>query len=114
MHDDVTPKQPSAAAATTTEHVAGWLETVYEANGLIADEVDRIIGSHAPVSQSMISRLARLGDELQPGANARAQLANLDPGLLLAGTSMWIGRRRTGEASAATRAEARWSAGLTA
>lgn len=99
------------ARATTAEQVADLLATLAAANGLIAAESDRISSSRAAVSMATLDRLTRLTDELRPGAQARAQLSELDPDLLLAGTSVWLARRRSAtptELSAAARAAARW------
>ena len=97
----------------SAEQVADLLETVYAANGRMASEVDLILGSRAAVSQATVDRFARLADELRPGAAARAALAAIDPDLLMAGTSLWMRRRReTGTAGA--RAAVRWSGGRSA
>jgi hypothetical protein len=103
--------QPSVPI-TTADQVADLLATVADANGRIAAEADRISNSRAAVSVATVNRLTRLADGLRPGARARAQLAEIDPDLLLAGTSVWLTRRRqapaSGAASAAARAAARW------
>ncbi|WP_375502706.1 hypothetical protein [uncultured Jatrophihabitans sp.] len=95
----------------TAEQVADLLETVYAANGRMAAEVELIVGSRTAVSQSTVDRLPRLADELGPGAAARAELAALESGLLMAGTSSWMRRRRTASATASARAAQRWSGG---
>ncbi len=102
--------QPSAPAPTV-EQVADLLATVAAANGLIAAEADRISSSRAAVSLATLDRLTELTTELRPGAEARAVLSELDPDLLLAGTSVWLARRRAviRQSSAADRAAARWS-----
>ncbi len=97
----------------TAAQVADLLAAVAAANGRIAAEADRSAGSRAAVSLATIDRLTRLADELRPAAAARAQLAQLDPELLLTGTSVWLGRRRaqltsTTSTSAAVRAAVRW------
>lgn len=99
----------SAQGVTTAEQVADLLDVVSEANGRIAAEVDRIVGSRAAVSQGTVDRLTYLADELRPGAAARTQLSALDPSLLLAGTSVWLKRRRRRKDSAAARAQTRWA-----
>jgi hypothetical protein len=76
------------------ELVADLLDEVYAANGLLADEIDRILGSRAAVSQSTIDLFTRLADRLQPGATARSRLSSLDPCLVLAGTRVWMARNR--------------------
>jgi hypothetical protein len=91
----------------TAEQVADLLDEVDAANGLLADEVDRILGSRAAVSQSTIDRFTRLADQLRPGAQARAQLSGLDPSRVLAGTKVWMARNRD-------RAADRWSGGASA
>ncbi|WP_375504475.1 hypothetical protein [uncultured Jatrophihabitans sp.] len=100
------PKTPPV----TVDLVADLLATVAAANGLIAAEADRISNSRAVVSLATLERLATLTAELRPGAEARAVLAELDPDLLLAGTSVWLARRRSAAAgpSAAARAATRW------
>jgi hypothetical protein len=93
----------------TVEHVADLLDEVYAANGLLADEMDRILGSRAAVSQSTIDRFTRLADQLRP-ARARAQLSDLDPSRVLAGTKIWMARNRERSANTASgRAASRWS-----
>ena len=107
--------QPSAPV-TTADQVADLLAAVAAANGRIATAADRIATSRAAVSLATIERLTRLADDLRPDAEARAQLARVDPELLLAGTSVWLARRkgaRRGTAaplawSAAARDAARW------
>lgn len=106
----------------TVDQVADLLTTVAAANGLVAAEADRISSSRAAVSLATLERLTRLTAELRPGAEARALLSELDPDLLLAGTSVWLARRRSAAAShstdsrsadsrsAAARAASRWSA----
>ncbi len=103
----------SAHGITTAEEVADLLDVVSGANGRIAAEVDRIVGSRAAVSQVTVDRLTQLADHVRPAAAARTQLSALDPSLLLAGTSVWLERRRTRADSAAARAQARWG-GLSA
>ena len=99
----------------TVEEVADLLDEVYAANGLLADEMDRILGSRAAVSQSTIDRFTRLADQLRPGARARAQLSGLDPSRVLAGTKVWMARNRERSAySASGRAASRWSGEATA
>jgi hypothetical protein len=99
----------------TLEQVADLLDEVYAANGLLADEMDRILGSRAAVSQSTIDRFTRLADKLRPGARARAQLSRLDPSRVLTGTKVWIARNRERSAkSASGRAASRWSGQATA
>lgn len=106
--------QPSASV-TTADQVADLLAAVAAANGRIAAEADRIASSRAAVSLSTIDRLTRLADDLRPGAEARAELSRIDPELLLAGTSVWLPRRRHATATPAAhpatpaaRAAARW------
>ena len=94
----------------TVEQVADLLDEVDAANGLLADEMDRILGSRAAVSQSTIDRFTRLADQLRPGARARAQLSDLDPSRVLAGTKIWMARNRERSADTASdRAASRWS-----
>jgi hypothetical protein len=93
----------------TVEQVADLLDEVYAANGLLADELDRILGSRAAVSQSTIDRFTRLADQLRPGARARAQLSDLDTSRVLAGTKIWMARNRGRSANTASgRAASRW------
>jgi hypothetical protein len=92
---------------TSAEQVADLLESVMAANGEIAAEAARIARCDAWVSQAMVERLTSLGQRLQPGAAARTRLGAVDPELLLAGTRMWLTRRR--QSSARSRARARWA-----
>ena len=85
----------------TGEQVADLLEKVYAANSRMAAEVDLILGSRAAVSQSTVDRFARL-------------VAALEPDLLMAGTSLWMRRRRAASTSASARAAQRWSGGQSA
>ncbi len=99
----------------TVEQVADLLDEVYAAKGLLADEMDRILGSRAAVSQSTIDRFTRLADQLRPGARARAQLSGLDPSRVLAGTKVWMARNRERSTNFASgRAASRWSGKATA
>jgi hypothetical protein len=99
----------------TVEQVADMLDEVYAANGVLADEIDRILGSRAAVGQSAIDRFTRLADQLRPGARARAQLSELDPSRMLAGTKVWMARNRERSGySASGRAASRWSEQATA
>lgn len=97
--------------APTAEQVADLFTIVAAANGLFAAEADRISNSRAAVSLAALDRLSELAAELRPGAEARAVLSDLDPDLLLAGTSVWLARHRTAttERSAVDRAADRWS-----
>jgi hypothetical protein len=106
---------PPTAPVITADRVAELLSTVAAANSRIAAEIDRIAGSRSPVGLATVDRLARLAADLRPGAEARAVLARIDPDLLLAGTALWLSRRRQrslchpAEGSSATgRAAARW------
>ena len=88
------PTTPSPGTVEATiDQVADLLATVAAANGLIAAEADRLSNSRAAVSLATLERLTTLTDELRPGAEARAVLSELDPDLLLAGTSVWLARR---------------------
>lgn len=106
---------PPVAVRTATQ-VADLLEEVYRANRRMATGADRDTGPSATASQTAVDRPA---DELRPGALARAQLSDLDPDLLLAGTSVWLARLRTCVQGSAERAESpstglRWTGGLPA
>jgi hypothetical protein len=85
---------PDCAPITTADEVADLLAVVAAANGRVAAEAGYLIGSMGPASLDTLHRLSRLADELRPGLEARAQLSRLEPDLLLAGTSVWLGRRR--------------------
>lgn len=99
----------------TVEQVAELLDEVDAADGLLADEMDRILGSRAAVSQSSIDRFARVADQLRPGARARAQLCGLDPSRMLAHTKVWLTRNRGRSGNSASgRAASRWSGKATA
>ena len=103
---------PTTPPTVTVDQVAHLLATVAAANGLIAAEADRITNSRAAVTLATLERLTALTAELRPGAQARAVLSELDPDLLLAGTSVWLGRRRAAAnaRSATARAATRWGA----
>lgn len=96
------------APVVTAEQVADLLEAVAAANDCMAAEAARIAGAQAAVTQATVDRLTRLADQLRPGANARAQLAELEPQLLLAGTALWLRRLRGEPSSAVQRAQQRW------
>ncbi len=78
----------------TVEQVADLLDEAYAASGLLAYGMDRILRSRAAVNQSTIDRFTRLADQLRPGSGARAQLSEIDPSRVLAGTRLWLGRNR--------------------
>ena len=71
------------------EQVVALLEVVYQANGRMAAELDRLAASRASVTG-----LLRLADDLRPGAAARARLAELRQDVQVAGAAEWIARRR--------------------
>ena len=98
----------TAAPEPTAEQVADLLEAVADANGSMAIESGGILSSRAAVSQATVDRFSRLAEQLRPGASARARLSNLNPGLLLAATSLWMSRRQPVQ-SAAARAQSRWT-----
>ena len=79
--------------------------------GRTAIESGGILSSRVAVSQATVDRFSRLAEQLRPGASARARLSNLDPGLLLAATSVWMSRlsRPRPVQSAAARAHSRWT-----
>jgi hypothetical protein len=85
---------PDCPPITTADQVADLLAVVAAANGRVAAEAGYLIGSMGPASLDTLQRLSRLADELRPGLEARAVLSRLEPDLLLAGTSVWLGRRR--------------------
>ncbi|MHA3700741.1 hypothetical protein ACXR2U_01035 [Jatrophihabitans sp. YIM 134969] len=95
----------------TIEQVADLLQTVHAANARVAAELDLVVGSRASVSQTTVERLARLADELEPGAVARTELAGLEPGLLMDGTWLWMQRSGASESTARARAAALWTGG---
>lgn len=88
------------------ERVADLLEAVAAANEWIAADAARIVGAHTSV-HTTVDQLTRLAGQL-PGAQARAQLADLDPRLLLAGTALWLRRLDGQRGKAAQRAQKRW------
>ena len=98
----------TAAPEPTAEQVADLLEAVADANGWMAIELDGILSSRAAVIQATVDRFSRLAEQLRPGASAWARLSNLNPGLLLAATSLWMSRRQPVQ-SAAARAQSRWT-----
>jgi hypothetical protein len=76
------------------EMVVDLLEAVYQANGRMAAELDRLAASRTSVSDAAVHTLVRLAEDLRPGAAARARLAELDHDLQVAGAAAWIARRR--------------------
>jgi hypothetical protein len=85
------------SAARTREqidHVVALLKVMYQANGRLAAELDRLASSRASVSDASVTGLLRLADDLRPGAAARAHLAELDRDVQVAGAAEWIARRR--------------------
>jgi hypothetical protein len=84
----------SAPTHAQIEHVVALLEVVYQANGRMAAELDRLAASRASVSEASVTRLLRLAEDLRPGAAARAHLAALDQEVQVAGAAEWIARRR--------------------
>ena len=98
-----------SSPALTLNDVADLLDAVADANRRVAAEVDRLAVSPVPITQATVDRLTILAQQVRPGARARTQLSQLDPTLLLAGTSVWLTRwRRPKSQSAAARAQARW------
>lgn len=90
----------AVAAATSADDVADLIQDVYLANGLLADEVERIRGGRSSVDHATIERLSRMADTLRPGAAARARLSELDAQLVLAGTAIWVCRREAAAVAA--------------
>jgi hypothetical protein len=84
----------SAPTREQIEHVVALLEVVYQANGRMAAELDRLASSRTSVSEASVTGLLRLAEDLRPGAAARTQLAALDQELQVAGAAEWIARRR--------------------
>lgn len=104
------PSTGGTDVASSPKDVADLLDVVAQANDRLAAEVDRILGTRAAVSDITVNRLVKLADELRPGAAARAELralSELDTGLLLAGMSCWLDRRRAASPAAALAAQ-RW------
>jgi hypothetical protein len=98
-----------SSSAPTINEVADLLDAVADASRRVAAEVDRLAVSDIPISQATVDRLARLAEQVRPGARARVRLSQLEPALLLAGTSVWLNRwRRPESLSATARAQARW------
>jgi hypothetical protein len=94
--------------ATNPKDVADLLDVIAQANSRLTCEVDRLLGTRAAVSCTMVERLLRLAGDLRLGADARAELsvlADLDTDVVLAGMSEWLLRRR----SPGTTATSAWS-----
>ena len=99
----------------TVEQVADLLDEVYAASGLLAYGMDRILGYRTAASRSTIDRFTRLADQLRPGSRARAQLSEINPSRVLAGTKLWQGRNRERSANSSSgRAAHHWSGKATA
>jgi len=84
----------TAPTCEQVEHVVALLEVVYQANGRLAAELDRLAWSRASVSEASVTGLLRLAEDLRPGAAARAHLAALEQDVQVAGAAEWIARRR--------------------
>jgi hypothetical protein len=86
------------------EDVADLLDEVSAANELLAEEMDRMGGFCAAVSQETAARFLRLAQQLRDGARAWATLVCLGSAPRLVGDSAWRARRRLrGGATAARR-----------
>jgi hypothetical protein len=96
----------------TADDVADLLESVANAGGRLAAELDQIAACRAAVSQATVARLESLIVRLRPAAAMRAQLAVMDIELLMAGATVWAQRRRSRHVSAAQRAQQRWTGGV--
>lgn len=84
---------PTADGADGADGVADLLEEVAAAGGFLAEELDLIASSRAPVSEYTVLRLEALAARLRPAARMRARLGGLDPQLLAAGVRRWVARR---------------------
>lgn len=84
---------PTADGADGADGVADLLEEVAAAGGFLAEELDLIASSRAPVSEYTVLRLEALAARLRPAARMRARLGGLDPQLLVAGVRRWVTRR---------------------
>jgi len=80
-------------AVPTADAVAVPIEAVAAAGGFLADELDVIAASRAPVSEGTALRLAALAARLRPAARSRARLGELEPAVLKAGVHAWLARR---------------------
>lgn len=78
---------PTAAA------VADLIDAVEAAAGLLAEELDGIAASRAPVSEGTALRLEVLAARLRPAVRMRARLGDLEPAALEAGVRVWVARR---------------------
>lgn len=88
------PEQGGEQVDLDVELAVELLEVVYQANGRMAAELDRLTASRASVSEAAIERFLHLAEDLRPGAEARAHLARLDSETQIAGAAVWIARRR--------------------
>jgi hypothetical protein len=84
---------PTADGSDGADGVADLLEEVAAAGGFLAEELDLIASSRAPVSEYTVLRLEALAARLRPAARMRARLGGLDPQLLVAGVRRWVARR---------------------
>lgn len=98
----------TAQDTMSDEQIADLLAAVAGAGAVFTSEVSGI-ARHGGVNQATVDRLGRLTEQLRYGARARARLATVDPSALLAGTAVWLERRRGNMPSARDRAVARWA-----
>ena|SRR5664279_1233829 len=87
------PTADGADGSDGADGVADLLEEVAAAGGFLAEELDLIASSRAPVSEYTVLRLEALAARLRPAARMRARLGGLDPQLLAAGVRRWVARR---------------------
>ena len=80
-------------AEPTADVVADLIDAVAAAGGFLADELDMIAASRAPVSEGTALRLEALAARLRPAATVRARLGDLEPAALEAGVRAWVARR---------------------
>jgi len=80
-------------AEPTADAVAIPIEAVAAASGFLADELDVIAASRAPVSEGTALRLEALAARLRPAARSCARLGGLQPVVPEAGVRVWLARR---------------------
>lgn len=94
---DVTHAQAGGATATrstlSSTDIADLLELLATANHALAAELDAIAASRRSLSQSTVTRLEHLVEQMRPAAQIRQVLALIDPVDLLAGAREWQHRR---------------------
>lgn len=84
---------PSTSASPSD--VAAVLARIAGADGELAEVLDRVAASRAPVSTSTVMALEQLLATLRPAASERERLASVDRATLRASIRLWSSRQLT-------------------